>query len=142
MWKNGKNKNKCSPQHKFPLQCSHSLWAKQSTRMEDTYKSTKKPSDSSLLQFPLYYKGHNAIFYGESTILSEVTRCLYPETTLTVILNTTGILNNSVSTNNCSTLDTFIYECLFILRNPTAMKKKNLPISFTPLEIKLVKAPK
>ena len=89
-----------------------------------TYKSTKKLSDSSLLQFPFLLQGTHAIFYGESTILSEVTRCLYPETTLTANLNTTGIPNNSVSTNHCSTLNTFIYECLFILRNPTAMKKK------------------
>ena len=66
MSKNGKSKNKCSPQHKFPLQCSHSLWAKQSTRMEHTYKSTKKPSDSSLLQFPLYYTWDTMQFSMES----------------------------------------------------------------------------
>ena len=92
--------------------------------MEHKYKSTKKPSDCSPLQFPLYYKGHNAIFHGESTILSEVTRCLDPETTLTANLNTSGIPNNSVSTNQCSTLNTSIMNVLvFILRNPTAMKK-------------------
>lgn len=101
----------------------------------------KKKSDSSLLQFPFLLQGTHAIFYGESTILSEVTRCLYPETTLTANLNTTGIPNNSVSTNHCSTLNTFIHECLFILRNPTAIKKKPAN-KFTPLEIKLVKAPK